>query len=267
MTLRLPAVVALLIVLALLPAFTACSLYERLKDLPCRPRSVVETLEERDAHVRSFLGMGEVVVRSVHMEYRAQLLVAYLRPDYVLIKVFHPALGPLWLVTIQQGQALFMDFTQNRYSRASVNEGWVRVAPGIIVPLRPFLAAASGNVDPIPFDVAACWENPEDRVLTLSLKTVGPKPKTQVIRLESSALRPKGFELHQDGLVQFAVVFRGTLNRDAAVPSPRRVSVEMPGHFTRVDITYRQVQVNPELSPEQFRVSVPTHVIRDEEPP
>ncbi|MBI4777222.1 MAG: hypothetical protein HY788_24075 [Deltaproteobacteria bacterium] len=248
---------AFLILMLYLPgSLSGCALFRRTIEQACDPQRVLDTLDQRSDRLTSFVGQGEVVLNSFGTEHRAKIFIALLKPGYIMLKLFAPSGTPLMVFLVRNGVLSSYDFQEKLITEEKLNDGVIRLDVGVEIPITQFVAACTGNIEPIDFDQISCRRREREDLTSLVLRFGILKERVQYIRLGSRDLRAESVELRRDGKIESSVSFTYPKGAKKTL-IPKTVFIELPRVPASIRIKYDQTSINAKLLPEHFRVDVP----------
>jgi len=237
-------------------ALTGCALFRRPVEQACDPQFVLETLAQRNDRIQSFIGQGEVVLNSFGTEHRAKIFIALLKPGYVLLKLFAPGGYPVMVFLVRNGVLTSYNFEEKLVTEKPLNDGLIRLQAGVEISLAQFVAACTGNVQPIAYDRISCRRRIEQDLTILVLRVGILKERVQKILLGTRELRTESVQVRRDGKVELAVSFTYPQEVDKIL-IPKSVFIDLPRVPASVRIKYDRTSINAKLLPEHFRFDVP----------
>jgi len=251
---RWPAFLILFLFIAGSPS--GCALFRGTLEQACDPQFVLDTLEQRNDRLVSFVGQGEVLFNSFRSEHRAKIFIALLKPDYVMLRLSAPSGTPLMMFLVRSGILTSYDFQEKLATERALNDGIIRLDAGVEIPITQFVAACTGNVEPIAFDRINCRQRVEKDLTTLVLRVGVLRERAQYIRLESPDLRAESVQLRRDGKTELSVSFTYPQNAKETF-IPKTVFIEFPLLPASIRIKYDQTSINANLLPENFSFDIP----------
>ena len=255
---RFRGLVCLILLLYMPWMLTGCALFRESHEEVCDSQFVLDILERRNERIVSFVGQGEVLLNSIGREHRAKLFVAFLKPGYVMLKLSAPSGGPLMVFLVRNGTLTSYDFQQKLISEKELRDGVIRLTADVEIPIAQFIAACTGNVEPIAFDHINCYRRVEDDVTNLVLRMGVLTKLVQYVRLHSQELRTEGVQLRRDGQTELSVSFLYPKKGTEAF-MPETVLIEFPLRLASIRIQYKHARINDPLLPEHFRFVVPEY--------
>jgi hypothetical protein len=217
---------------------------------------LVGMVRESRSQIHSLRGIGRIEVVSQGKRVRTRQFIVLAKPDMMRVDLLHFMDLPYLRLAFRGDTFQALDMRENVFYTGRVVKGLSLFVP-LRLTSREFIAFVFGEI-PSQEYLSARYD-PARRLYQLTFppstrwesQTFWIHPKTLRIVEASKTAASEGEVIR---------IFFSRFRKVGAMNFPAEILLEVSGIGSRIKLDFRKIEVNPSLSPELFRLSVPPGV-------
>ena len=225
---------------------------------PCFPQEILPFI--KDSGIPNALkGIAKVKVRSSDETFSVKELISAQSPHYLRLETLHP-LGPPVFYAVTDGKEVFIFApSEKKFYFGSVSPQTVSLFIPLSLSIEELVPILLGRMPLIDYDggQATCERANDFYSLQLSAKDGSV---LQLLKISADNLTVVESETYEQGGELIISVQFGDYEMIGDVIFPKKITVFMPHDETRLIINYKQLEILPDISADEFRLTAPQGV-------
>jgi len=253
------AVYCLLLLLLLLPCCThlKAPAVKRVYP-PCSPHEILPIIKDRGIPA-ALKGIAKVKVRSSGRTFSVKELVSVQSPYYLRLETLNPLGHPVFYAVTNGKEAFIFDPSEKKFYSGSASPETLSLFIPLSLGIEELVPIVLGRMPLIDYDAGQVNCKEVDGFYSLQLSA---KDGSQLQRIKIST---GNFTIVESGTYAQGGELITSVQFDdyemvGDVLFPKRISVSIPHDETRAIISYKQLEILPEISPDEFRLTAPQGV-------
>ena len=250
------------------PVTLAAAALALLAGCPASPFSTFPDIPTKDALqvvMRGF-ALRDATVHSLRARLRVKIqpdegkavsttvMVTLRRPGALRVEPLGPVDELEGLFVLRDGRYAVLSMPDKRVTRGAVTDAVFDDALGLRLPLNEVEAVLCGAFAVADFTQGQIGEDEPSKEIVILVET--PGGRKQIIRADRETLAAKKVEVYDGGERRYTLEFSET-SPVMGIPFAHRFKASFEGRLKSVDVKYREIEVNPEISDEEFAFEVP----------
>ena len=222
---------------------------------PCSPRDILPAITDTGTPV-ALKGIAKVKVKSPDESFSVKELISVQTPYSLRLETLTPLGHPVFYA-VTDGKDVFMFIpSEKKFYRGSVSPETVSLLIPLSLSIDELVSIFLGRMPLIDYDdgQVSCEEG--DGFYSLQFFSDDGSEK-QLVKVSADNLTVVESATYEQGGSLISSVHFGDHEMIGEVFFPKRISVFIPHDETRVEISYKKLEILPEISPDVFRLTAP----------
>jgi outer membrane lipoprotein-sorting protein len=205
---------------------------------------------------RALKGIAKVKVKSPEESFSVKEFISAQSPNLLRLETLNPLGHPVFYA-VTDGKEIFIFIpSENKFYRGSASPETLSLFIPLRLSIDELVPIFLGRMPLIDYDdgKVSCEEG--DGFYSLQLLTEDRSEK-QLLKVSADNLTVMESKTYKQGGELIISVQFGDYEMIGDVLFPKRISVFIPHDETRVVISYKKLEILPEISPDAFRLTAP----------
>ena len=225
---------------------------------PCSPQEILPIIKDTGIPV-ALKGIAKVKVKSSDETFSVKELISAQSPHSLRLETLNPLGHPVFYAVTDGKEVFIFAPSEKKFYSGSASPETVSLFIPLSLGIEELVPILLGRMPLIDYDdgQVSCEEADGFYILELSTKDGSVR---QLFKISADTLTVVESGTYEQGGELITSVQFGDYEMMGDVTFPKRISVFMPHDETRVVIRYKKLELLPEISADEFRLTAPQGV-------